>query len=189
MACSASRIARTDCLALATEGLCDDSRRRPISCTTERLNPLSPRAYRHVNCRVCIKNRDEGNEMNRVSISIDVPDIAEGVRFYTSAFGFSKASAPVPGVVVLSAGNAEICLLEKRAGSKPSTYSEDNRRYQRHWTPVHLDIHVENLKAALATALAAGAGQEQIFENAEHGSAAFCSDPFGHGFCLIEKAR
>jgi predicted enzyme related to lactoylglutathione lyase len=127
--------------------------------------------------------------MNRVSISIDVPDIDEGLRFCTSAFGFSKASHPVPGVVVLNAGAAEICLLEKRAGSKPSTHTDDIRRYERHWTPVHLDVHVENLRSALATALAAGARQEQIFESSEHGSAAFCSDPFGHGFCLIEKAR
>jgi hypothetical protein len=35
----------------------------------------------------------------------------------------------------------------------------------------------------------AGAKKEQLFENAEHGSAAFCSDPFGHGFCLIQKKR
>ena len=127
--------------------------------------------------------------MNRVSISIDVPSITEGIRFYTSAFGFSKSSQPMPGVVVLRSGNAEICLLEKRAGSKPSTHTEDTRRYERHWTPVHLGIHVENLKSALESALAAGASDEQIFENSEHGSAAFCSDPFGHGFCLIEKAR
>jgi hypothetical protein len=37
--------------------------------------------------------------------------------------------------------------------------------------------------------VAAGAKQEQLFENPEHGSAAFCSDPFGHGFCLIERPK
>ena len=30
---------------------------------------------------------------------------------------------------------------------------------------------------------------EQRFNNPKHGSAAFCSDPFGHGFCLIERVR
>jgi predicted enzyme related to lactoylglutathione lyase len=52
-----------------------------------------------------------------------------------------------------------------------------------------MDIHVDDLKSALARALDAGAVQEQLFENPEHGSVAFCSDPFGHGFCLIESRR
>ena len=127
--------------------------------------------------------------MTRVSISVDVPNLADAVRFYASAFGFFRSSEPVPGVVVLEAGNAEICLLEKRAGSQPSRYTRETRHYDRHWTPVHLDIHVPDLKAALAKALAAGAVQEQLFESSEHGSVAFCSDPFGHGFCLIEEQR
>jgi predicted enzyme related to lactoylglutathione lyase len=125
--------------------------------------------------------------MTSVSVSVDVPDLTEAIRFYASAFGFSKSSQPVPGVVVLQAGNADICLLEKRAGSRASSCTAETRRYERHWTPVHLDIHVDDLEVALAKALAAGATREQIFENPEHGSVAFCSDPFGHGFCLIER--
>jgi predicted enzyme related to lactoylglutathione lyase len=50
-----------------------------------------------------------------------------------------------------------------------------------------LDIHVDDLETALTNVLAAGATREQVFKNPEHGSVAFCSDPFGHGFCLIEK--
>ena len=123
--------------------------------------------------------------MTSLSISIDVPDLQEGLRFYEQAFGFAKTAEPVPGVAVLRAGGTTLCLLEKPAGSKPSPDTTDARRYERHWTPVHLDLHVEDLSAALARALAAGAKQEQLFDNAEHGSAAFCSDPFGHGFCLI----
>jgi predicted enzyme related to lactoylglutathione lyase len=122
-----------------------------------------------------------------VSISVDVPSLSTGIDFYTSAFGFEKVLEPVPGVAVLRAGNTEICLLEKPEGTEPAQGSSDKRRYQRHWTPVHLDIHVDDLDAALARAIAAGARQEQVFRNSEHGSAAFCSDPFGHGFCLLEK--
>lgn len=124
--------------------------------------------------------------MISMSVSIDVPNMAEGVRFYADAFGFTQVAAPVPGVVVMAAGDARICLLEKRAGSQPSPRTQDQRRYERHWTPVHLDFHVDDLRAALAHAVAAGAIEEQVFENPEHGSAAFCGDPFGHGFCLIE---
>ena len=35
------------------------------------------------------------------SISIDVPNLAQGVAFYCAAFGFSKKSEPVRGVAVL----------------------------------------------------------------------------------------
>ena len=125
--------------------------------------------------------------MLSVSVSIDVPDMAKGIRFYTDAFGFSKISEPYPGVAVLQAGALTITLLEKREQTKPSPNAQDVRRYDRHWTPVHLDIHVDDLRAALDKAVEAGATKEQFFENAEHGSAAFCADPFGHGFCLLER--
>ena len=126
-------------------------------------------------------------ETTSVSISIDVPNLTDAIRFYTSALGFTESSAPAPGVTVLRAGNTSICLLEKRMGTRASTHTEETRRYERHWTPVHLDIHVDDLEAVLARALDSGAKKEQVFENAKHGSAAFCSDPFGHGFCLIQR--
>jgi predicted enzyme related to lactoylglutathione lyase len=130
----------------------------------------------------------EVSEMVTVSVSIDVPSLEEGVRFYSAAFGFSKAAEPYPGVVVLSAGDMSICVLEKPRGSKPSPNTTDTRDYRRHWTPVHLDFHVENLDEAIEKAVAAGAVVEQRFNHAKHGGAAFCSDPFGHGFCLIGRA-
>ena len=121
------------------------------------------------------------------SIGIDVPSLAEGVAFYCGAFGFSKKSEPVPGVAVLHGLNVELCLLEKPAGSTPSPDTADRRKFERHWTPVHLDFHVDDLHATLARVEALGARREQVFENPEHGSAAFCSDPFGHGFCLLQR--
>ena len=123
-----------------------------------------------------------------VSVSIDVPSLAEGMKFYTEAFGFTKTAEPVPGVLVMRAGASEVCLLEKAAGSQPAPDSRDTRRYERHWTPVHMDLHVDDFEGTLARALAAGAVQEQIYPaGAKHGAVAFCSDPFGHGFCLIER--
>ena len=122
-----------------------------------------------------------------VSVSIDVPSLAQGVAFYCAAFGFTEKSRPVPGVAVLHGLNIELCLLEKLPGSKPSLNAKDRRKYERHWTPVHLDFHVEDLRAALGRVEALGARREQVFENPEHGSAAFCADPFGNGFCLLER--
>ena len=122
-----------------------------------------------------------------VSFSIDVPSLAEGIAFYSAAFGFAKKSEPVPGVAVLAGLGTELVLLEKPAGSQPSPNTKDRRSFERHWTPVHLDFHVDDLHAALEKVEALGAKREQVFENPEHGSAAFCSDPFGHGFCLIAR--
>jgi predicted enzyme related to lactoylglutathione lyase len=122
-----------------------------------------------------------------IEICIDVPDLARGIRFYADAFGFSKVSEPYPGVAVLAAGLTKITLLEKREQSRPSPNTRDLRHYDRHWTPVHLDFHVDDLKAALDQAVRAGAIKEQLFENPDHGSAAFCADPFGNGFCLLES--
>jgi predicted enzyme related to lactoylglutathione lyase len=127
--------------------------------------------------------------MISMSVSVDVPNLADGVRFYDEAFGVSRSSEPIPGVAVLRAGASEICLLEKEPGSAPAPGAHETRRYQRHWTPVHIDFHVDDLKTALARAIAAGARQEQLFENPRFPSVAFCSDPFGHGFCLIERRK
>jgi predicted enzyme related to lactoylglutathione lyase len=125
--------------------------------------------------------------MISIEICIDVPDLTRGVRFYGDAFGFTKVSEPYPGVAVLQSGATAITLLEKPEQSKPSPNARDVRHYDRHWTPVHLDFHVDDLCAALDQALRAGAIQEQFFEDPQHGSAAFCADPFGNGFCILES--
>ena len=128
--------------------------------------------------------------MISIEICIDVPDLARGVRFYADAFRFSQVAAPYPGVAVLEVDGEKITLLEKREQTKPSSHTSDVRRYDRHWTPVHLDFHVDDLKATLEKAVRAGAVKEQFFEHPEHGSAAFCADPFGNGFCILEdKAK
>ena len=104
------------------------------------------------------------NEATSVSVSIDVPSLADGIRFYTHAFGFEMSNAPVLGVAVLRAGNTSLCLLEKKAGTRPSPHATETRHHDRHWTPVHLDLHVNDLDAALERALEAGAKKEKVFQ-------------------------
>jgi hypothetical protein len=48
-----------------------------------------------------------------VSVSIDVPDLAEGVAFYCAAFGLTRKSEPVPGVAVLRGLDVELSLLQR----------------------------------------------------------------------------
>jgi len=119
------------------------------------------------------------------AVTIDVPQMDEGLKFYRDALGLTEVARPFPSYVILKCGAAKIGLMEKAAGSKPAKGSDDIRRYERHWTPVHIDFHVEDFEGVLAKALRAGAICEHKFEGGTHPPVAFCSDPFGHGFCII----
>ena len=119
------------------------------------------------------------------SVTIDVPQLDEGLRFYRGALGLVEVSRPVATYVILKCGSGQIGLIEKGAGTKPAKESDDVRRYERHWTPVHIDFHVDDLESVLVNVLNAGAKCEQKFEDGEHPPIAFCSDPFGNGFCII----
>jgi predicted enzyme related to lactoylglutathione lyase len=121
----------------------------------------------------------------KVTVSIDVPSIEEGLKFFGEAFGFVETTRPHPGYVILTLGDSTIGLLVKRAGSSPAKGSDDVRKYERHWTPVHLDFRVEDFEATLKNSLEAGANAEQIHRVSGFPPVAFCSDPFGHGFCIV----
>ena len=121
----------------------------------------------------------------KVTVSIDVPTIGEGVRFFGGVFGFVETSRPHPGYAVLTSGENTIGLLAKPAGSSPAPGSSDVRRYERHWTPVHVDFRVEDFEATLGRAVTNGAIAEQVHRVSGFPPMAFCSDPFGHGFCIV----
>jgi catechol 2,3-dioxygenase-like lactoylglutathione lyase family enzyme len=121
----------------------------------------------------------------KYSVSIDVPVLDDGLAFYRGALGLIEVARPVPTYVILKCGDAQIGLIEKAAGSKPAQGSDDLRRYERHWTPVHIDFHVDDFEGVLARAVEAGAKIEQKFAGGSHPPIAFCSDPFGNGFCVL----
>jgi catechol 2,3-dioxygenase-like lactoylglutathione lyase family enzyme len=121
----------------------------------------------------------------RYSVSIDVPRLDEGLRFYRDALGFAEIARPVATYVILTCGDAQIGLIEKPAGSRPAEGADDVRRYERHWTPVHIDFHPDDFEAFLESAVNAGARCERKFPGGVHPPIAFCSDPFGNGFCVI----
>lgn len=120
-----------------------------------------------------------------VHVSIDVPDLEAGLRFYVSVFGFVEVARPFPALAILDANNVTVCLLEKPAGSTPSPGGKETRRYDRHWTPVHVDLHVNDFDAVLAKVRSAGGLIEAEYRDRGPRPAAFCSDPFGNGFCVI----
>ena len=120
-----------------------------------------------------------------VHLSIDVPNLEAGLRFYGNVFGFREKARPFPTMAILDANNLTVCMHEKAAGTKSSPGASDVRRYERHWTPVHVDVHVEDLDAALEKLRAEGGLVETEFRTEGPMPVAFCSDPFGNGFCVI----
>jgi predicted enzyme related to lactoylglutathione lyase len=119
-----------------------------------------------------------------VLVNIDVDDLDAAVGFYTQAFELRVGRRFGRAAVELLGGSSRIYLLRNRPGSAPFDGAPAGREYLRHWTPVHLDLVVPDLEAALARAIEAGATQETVREHA-WGRIAVLSDPFGHGLCLL----
>lgn len=117
-------------------------------------------------------------------LNIDVPDLEAGERFYREAFGLEAGRRLGDGVVELLGWPIPIYLLEKPAGSVGA--GSDRRRYERHWTPMHADVVVPDVEAAVARAVGAGATLEVDVATHAWGRIAMLADPFGHGFCLIQ---
>ena len=119
-----------------------------------------------------------------VLINIDVPDAEIGVRFYVAAFGLKIGRRFGDDFVELLGWEAPVYLLTKKAGTVGA--GGDLRRYERHWTPFHLDIVVDDVDDAVARAVAAGATLEAPASDTPYGRIAMLGDPFGHGFCLLQ---
>jgi predicted enzyme related to lactoylglutathione lyase len=120
-----------------------------------------------------------------VHVSIDVPELEAGLRFYAEVFGFEETARPFPAMAILDANNVSVCMHAKAAGSKSSSGGAEQRRYERHWTPVHLDLHVQDFDGVLEKVRAGGGAIENEYRTQGPMPAAFCSDPFGNGFCVI----
>lgn len=130
-------------------------------------------------------NDKQNGQRASVHVSIDVPKLDEGVRFYADVFGFVEKARPFPTMAILDANNMSVCMHEKAIGSRPSPASQEKRHYERHWTPVHIDVHVSNFDAAIEKVRAAGGTVEMEFRNQGPMPTGFCADPFGNGFCVI----
>ncbi|HEX5262725.1 MAG TPA: VOC family protein [Phenylobacterium sp.] len=117
-------------------------------------------------------------------VNIDVPDVAASERFYVEAFGLTPTRRFGDEGAELSGWPAKLYLLRKDAGTAGA--GGDLRRYERHWSPVHLDVVVDDVEEALAKALAAGAVAESEVRTARWGRIVVLADPFGHGICLLQ---
>lgn len=124
----------------------------------------------------------------RVIANIDVPALDPAIDFYTSALNLKLTRILDGDVAELAGASSVIYLLQNPAGSQAVSTHSLVRDYARHWTPVHLDFVVDDLAAAAQRAIAAGAVQESARADWRGSKCITFSDPFGHGFCLIEFA-
>jgi len=130
-------------------------------------------------------------------VNLDVPDLAAAERLYVAAFGLRPGRRFGTAALELLGAAVPIYLLVQPDGSQGA--AGQPRQYQRHWTPVHLDVAVADLDVALDRALAAGfvaddleaqrqdpAGARTTIRQAPWGRLVRLADPFGHGWCLLQ---
>ena len=118
-------------------------------------------------------------------VNIDVDDLEKATRFYCDGLGL-RVGRRFEGWTELVGAGAPIYLLPKKAGTPVSPASRQIRDYQRHWTPVHLDFVVPDIREAMQRAVAAGAKVESDVSDHAYGKLALMADPFGNGFCLLQ---
>lgn len=124
--------------------------------------------------------------MNRIIINIDVPDLVPAIAFYTAALGLTHARTLDDDVAELKGASATIYLLRKESGTAAVESPPVPRDFTRHWTPVHFDLVVDDVDAAAARAIAAGARRETGHIDWKGSRCVSFGDPFGHGFCFIQ---
>jgi uncharacterized glyoxalase superfamily protein PhnB len=111
----------------------------------------------------------------------------KGIEFYGAAFGLHLGRRLFEGSVAEMLGaTSTIHLLFKPSRSAAVPSSALSREYKRHWTPVHLDFAVEDVSAMVERAVRTGAKLEGEIQSFEWGRLAVMSDPFGHGFCILQ---
>lgn len=123
--------------------------------------------------------------MPKISISIDVSNLQQAETFYTQALACKKLRDQ-GGMSVLSTENCEIYLQEKASDTQAAPSPAAKRDYRRHWTPIHLDFITEHVDEVVKKILQYG-GQQEGGEQGDWGSIAYCVDPFGNGFCVINE--
>jgi predicted enzyme related to lactoylglutathione lyase len=125
--------------------------------------------------------------MPGLRVCIDVDDLDSGVAFYTRALGLTLGLREDGAWAELLGAPCPIDLLAKPPGTAalPSG-TRALRDYERHWTPVHLDLVIDDIDAAVRRAVDAGAKLERDIEARAWGAIAILADPFGHGFCLLQ---
>lgn len=128
--------------------------------------------------------------MSKVIVNIDVPNLDAGVTFYTEGLDFQlRRTLFQQSVAELTLGDVMVYLIEQKEGTKPFPAATKPRTFERHWTPVHIDVVVDDMTNAVGKAIGAGAVKSGETTTHSWGILTPLSDPFGHGLCLVQFSR
>jgi catechol 2,3-dioxygenase-like lactoylglutathione lyase family enzyme len=127
--------------------------------------------------------------MLELHVYVEVADLDAGLAFYTSGLGLHEVRRFTERWVELGGAGVPLHLLARPDPSFTAGAHRLTRSYARHWTPVHLDLVVDDLEVALESALAAGATQDREIVDHHFWRMANLADPFGNGIDLIQLAH
>ena len=119
------------------------------------------------------------------SICIDVDDVDRAVEFYGRGLGLTVVEQH-PDWAQVKIGDQTCWIMKAPAGVQ----GQISRDYRRHWTPVHLDFAVDEIKEAVRRAVDAGGKLEGEIQHGPKGAMANMVDPSGNGVdlvCLVKK--
>jgi predicted enzyme related to lactoylglutathione lyase len=116
----------------------------------------------------------------KCDICIDVDDVNRAVQFYGRGIGLTVVRQE-PDWAQLKVGEQTIWLMQVPTGPDEAI----SRDYGRHWTPVHLDFHVDDIDKAIERAVANGGKLERRPKE----GLANLSDPSGNGVDLVQRSE
>ena len=119
-------------------------------------------------------------------ICSDVNDMPRPIAFYADGLGLQTGRRLHDDWVEIVGAGSPIDLSLNAADTQPVKGNGAVRSYQRHWTPVHLDLVVDDIDAAVTRLLAHGATVEALVAERPYGRIAGLVDPFGRGLYLLE---
>src|ERR1700676_2423191 len=121
----------------------------------------------------------------KLEICIDVDDVDRAVEFYGRGLGLEIQQHEKEWAKAVL--GEQVFWIMKIAPGPSGAISRD---YKRHWTPVHLDFHVDDVDAIVKRALAAGGKLDhEIQRKPDGGAMANLSDPCGNGIDLVQPAK
>ena len=121
----------------------------------------------------------------RLEICIDVDDVDRAVDFYGRGLGLEIPQHEKEWAKAVL--GEQVFWIMKSAPGPDGAISRD---YRRHWTPVHLDFHVDDLDAVVKRVVAAGGKLDREIQRKPDGSAlANLSDPSGNGIDIVQLAQ
>jgi catechol 2,3-dioxygenase-like lactoylglutathione lyase family enzyme len=113
------------------------------------------------------------------TVCIDCADADEMADFYGRLLGWEVTIAEPNWVLMRDPGGGTGLSFQAETGYRPPTWPEESRAQDK---MLHLDIHVDDLDAAVEHALAAGA---RLADHQPQERVRVMLDPAGHPFCLF----